>query len=248
MLRQHRSERSTQMRSLARNWVCCAGRLAEYITGLRGIASRQHRSCGLGRIVRGVGGVCRRQNSIDSRLLVAGCRTPSGRPFHSFIPVPLPPVARMGEHLGRKALKINARYWAGQGLRLARDYLPLWAVPLLIWFFIWLLSGSSYRERHRNAVPESAQPHVSPFRLVGYVTKSVDSEGGPRRTVVVRGAIVEVGGFRAVSDSTGIFELPFSSPSRHSIPVIVRADSVVKVFRVSFPADRARLSRTFPLD
>lgn len=73
----------------------------------------------------------------------------------------------------------------------------------------------------------------------------MDPVSGAR--VTVRGAVVEIGGYREVTDQDGRFQIAFVSPSIDDIPVLVRFSGQSDVTRVSFGPYASRRIQDFYL-
>jgi len=61
----------------------------------------------------------------------------------------------------------------------------------------------------------------------------------------IHGALVEVGGFRALTGADGAYDLEFFSPINTGIPVVFKFGDRESVERVDFPSESTKLRKDF---
>jgi hypothetical protein len=74
---------------------------------------------------------------------------------------------------------------------------------------------------------------------------SLSPTPAPRLFKPVAAAVVDVGGYRALTNSQGEYEVEFTSVSNHDIPIVIRINGQQLVERISFITGETRVRQDF---
>lgn len=145
-----------------------------------------------------------------------------------------------------KAVKLLARYHVRSFFKRGLGLLP---------FLLFLLSFGLFslalvpRLIDRIQVSPVLASRVRTLSIKGRVKAELPNpvRSGEYRTVPIEEAVIESGGFQAITTDNGIFELTFESRERESIPIVVRHNGREKIFRVTYPPNVYALQKDFLL-
>ena len=96
----------------------------------------------------------------------------------------------------------------------------------------------------RARLRDTQIPSQSSFHISGLISQQV-KEAERTSNQPIHGALVEVGGFRALSGADGTYDLEFSSPVNSGIPVVFKFGDRESVERVDFPSESTKLKKDF---
>jgi hypothetical protein len=139
-----------------------------------------------------------------------------------------------------KAFWLLFRYNARSTRRFLVDYLPIWTFPLLVWLFFMMGRQGRDCRRAQGAAKETSTRAVW-ITVEGKVFRRSTRESPTHAFTVQPKAVVETAGYRDTADSGGRYRLRFPSGSREDVPLIITADTIETVLRVSIPVGTATL-------